>query len=78
MNVYQADSYFCCEEKTLIAIEVFPGAHPFVEPLIATLRRQCLSARYSGPRLTWRPSYSIFNIIIANIERTPDAMGTRR
>ena len=27
---------------------------------------------------TWRPSYSIFNIIIMSIERTLDAEGTRR
>jgi hypothetical protein len=27
---------------------------------------------------TWRPSYSISNIIIMSIERTPDAKGTRR
>jgi hypothetical protein len=36
------------------------------------------TARYSGPSPTWRPSYSIFNIIIMTIERTPDAKGTRR
>jgi len=33
---------------------------------------------YSGPRPTSRRSYSIFNIIIMSIERTPDAKGTRR
>ena len=36
------------------------------------------TARYSGPSPTWRPSYSIFNIIIMGIERTPDAKDTRR
>src|SRR5215472_4003824 len=36
------------------------------------------TACYSGPPSTWRPSYSIFNIIIMSIERKPDAKGTRR
>ena len=36
------------------------------------------TARYSGPPPTWRPSYSIFNIIIMSIARTPDAKGIRR
>jgi hypothetical protein len=36
------------------------------------------TARYSGPPPTWRPSYSISNIIIMSIERTPDTKGTRR
>jgi hypothetical protein len=36
------------------------------------------TARYSGPPPTWRPNYSISNIIIMSIERTPNAKGTRR
>ena len=34
------------------------------------------TARYSGPPPTWRPSYSISNIM--SIERAPDAKGSRR
>jgi hypothetical protein len=35
------------------------------------------TVRYSGPRRTWRQSYSTSNIIIISIERTPDARDTR-
>ena len=36
------------------------------------------TARFSGPRPTWRRSCSISNITIMSIARTPDAKGTLR
>jgi putative transposase len=62
------------EIKTLPYV---PLSHPFVERLIGTLRRECLD-RTLFWTTTWRRSYSISNIIIMSIERTPDAKGTRR
>jgi hypothetical protein len=53
-------------------------SHPFVERRIGTLAENAWTARYSAPPPTWRPSYSISNIIIMSIEGTPDAKGIRR
>ena len=44
----------------------------------ASLRTHWVLVVNSGPPPTWRPSYSISNIIIMSIARTPDAKGTRR
>jgi transposase InsO family protein len=66
------------EVTEIKTVPYVPLSHPFVERLIGTLRRECLDSTYSGPRPTWRVSYSIFNIIIMSIERTRDAKGTRQ
>jgi len=55
-----------------------PLSHPLSSGSSGPYAENAWTARYSGPPPTWRPSYSISNIIIMNIERTPDAKGTRR
>jgi hypothetical protein len=66
------------EVTEIKTVPYVPLSHPFVERLIGTLRRECPTARYSGPRPTWKRSYSISNITIMSIARTPDAKGTPR
>ena len=51
------------EVTEIKTVPYVPFSHPFVERLIGTLRRECLDRRYSGPPPTWRPSYSISNIV---------------
>ena len=51
------------EVAEIKTVPYVPLSHPFVERLIGTLRRECLDRRYSGPPPTWRPSYSISNIV---------------
>jgi hypothetical protein len=52
--------------------------HPSVERLTGPYAENAWTTRYAGPLPTRRPSFSISNIIIMSIERTPDAKDTRR
>ena len=52
--------------------------HPFVDRLIGSLRRECLDRTLFWTATDLEGSYSISNIIIASVEGTPDAKGSRR
>jgi hypothetical protein len=63
------------EVTEIKTVPYVPLSHPFVERLIGTLRRECLDRTLFWTATTWKPSYSIFNIIIMSIERTAGRKG---
>ena len=66
------------EVTEIKTVPYVPFSHPFVERLVGTLRRECLDRALFWTTADLEASYSISNIIIMSIERTPDAKGTRR
>jgi hypothetical protein len=65
------------EVTEIKTVPYVPLSHPFVERIIGTLRRECLD-RTLFWTTTGRRSYSISNITIMSIARTPDAKGALR
>jgi len=65
--------------QQVLALRAYVPAlsHPFIEPLIGTIRRECLEETLFWTALIWRQTCSISSDILMSITRTRGSMDAR-